>query len=157
MHRTARGSESALENAQKLEPNSPETLLALGYYQYSVLRDYGPAKATFERVSKMLPGSSEVPYALAIVTRRKGQWDESVAYWEQALTLDPRNMELLMAAAETYDMLRQFPAALRLYDRALDITAKRSGCDRGKGLRLSGPGRPTRSRQVTIRDKRKDF
>src|SRR6266498_1042151 len=57
----------ALENAQKLEPNSPETLLALGYYQYRVLRDYGPAKATFERVSKMLPGSSEVPYALAEV------------------------------------------------------------------------------------------
>jgi hypothetical protein len=24
----------ALENAQKLEPNLPETLLALGYYQY---------------------------------------------------------------------------------------------------------------------------
>ena len=112
----------ALENAQKLEPNSPETLLALGYYQYSVLGDYGPAKATFERVSKMLPGSSEVPYALALVTRRKGQWDQSVAYWERALALDPRNMELLMPAAETYDMLRQFPAALRLYDRALDIT-----------------------------------
>jgi len=32
-------------------------------------------------------------------------------------------MELLMPAAETYDILRQFPAALRLYDRALDITA----------------------------------
>ena len=112
----------ALENAQKLEPNSPETLLALGYYQYWVLGDYGPAKATFERVSKMLPGSSEVPYALALVTRRKGQWDQSVAYWERALALDPRNMELLMPAAETYDMLRQFPAALRLYDRALDIT-----------------------------------
>ena len=54
----------ALENAQKLEPNSPETLLALGYYQYWVLRDYGPAKTTFDRVSKMLPGSSEVPQAL---------------------------------------------------------------------------------------------
>jgi TolB-like protein/class 3 adenylate cyclase/Tfp pilus assembly protein PilF len=112
----------ALETAQKLEPNSPETLLALGYYQYLVLHDYGPAKATFERVSKMLPGSSEVPYALAIATRRKGQWDQSVAYWERALALDPRNIELLMPAAETYDMLRQFPAALRLYDRALDIT-----------------------------------
>ena len=54
----------ALENAQKLEPNSPETLLALGYYQYLVLRDYEAAKTTFDRVSKMLPGSSEVPYAL---------------------------------------------------------------------------------------------
>ena len=112
---------SALENAQKLQPNSPETLLALGYYQYWVLRDYGLAKTTFERVSKMLPGSSEVLYALALVTRREGHWDESVAYSEQALALDPRNVELLSEAALTYAMLRQFPAALKLYDRALDI------------------------------------
>src|SRR5262249_5716106 len=34
----------ALENAQKLRPNSPETELAFGYYQYLVLRDYGLAK-----------------------------------------------------------------------------------------------------------------
>jgi len=113
----------ALENAQKLEPNSPETLLALGYFQYHALGDYGAAKTTFERISNLLPGSSEVPWALGRVTRRKGQWDQSVAYWERALALDPRNMELLMPAAETYDILRQFPAALRLYDRALDITA----------------------------------
>ena len=111
-----------MENAQKLEPNSPETLLALGYYQYWVLRDYGPAKTTFERVSKMLPGSSEVPHALGRVARREGHWDQSIAYFEQALALDPRNMELLMSAAWTYAMLRQFPAALKLYDRALDIT-----------------------------------
>ena len=45
-------------------PNSPETLLALGYYQYWVLRDYGLAKTTFGRVRKMLPASSEVPEAL---------------------------------------------------------------------------------------------
>jgi len=112
----------ALENAQKLEPNSPETLLALGYYQYLVLRDFGLAKTTFERVSKVLPSSSEVPYALAVVARREGHWDQSVAYWEQALALDPHNVELLMLAAETYGMLRQFPTALKLYDRALDIT-----------------------------------
>ena len=71
----------ALENAQKLQPNSPETQLALGYYQYLVLRDYGLAKTTFGRVSKMLPGSSEVPYALGLVARREGHWDESVAYF----------------------------------------------------------------------------
>ena len=120
---TARGdaAKHALENAQKLQPNSPETLLALGYYQYWVLRDYGATKTTFERVSKMLPGSSDVPWGLALVTRREGRWDQSVAYWEQALALDPRNVELLMYAAETYDMLRQFPAALKLFDRLLDI------------------------------------
>ena len=112
----------ALENAQKLQPNSPETLLALGYYQYYVLRDYGSAKTTFERVSKMLPGSSEVPIALGLIARREGHWDESVAYFEQALVLDPRNVEPLMEAAVTHTELRQFPAALKLYDRVLDIT-----------------------------------
>ena len=112
---------SALENAQKLQPNSPETLLALGYYQYLVLRDYGLAKTTFGHVSKMLPGSSGVAFALGLVSRREGHWDESVAYFEQALALDPRNVELLDQAAWTYQMLRQFPASLRLIDRTLDI------------------------------------
>src|SRR5206468_11692752 len=102
--------------------NLPETLLALGYYQYLVMRDYGLAKTTFGLVSKMLPSSSEVLNALALVNRREGQWDQSIAYFEQALTLDPRNVELLVSAAETYTMLRQFPRALKLYDRALDIT-----------------------------------
>jgi TolB-like protein/Tfp pilus assembly protein PilF len=112
----------ALENAQKLAPDSPETLLALGYYQYWGLRDYGLAKTTFRRVSKVLPSSSEVPKALAFVARREGHWDQSVAYYEQALALDPRNVELLVRAAGDYGMLRQFPAALKFYDRALDIT-----------------------------------
>jgi len=111
----------ALENAQKLEPNSPETLLALGYYQYWVLLDYDSAKTTFGRVSKMLPGNSEVPTALGLIARRGGHWDQSIAYFEQALALDPRSVELLTQAAETYSMVRQFPAALKLYDRALDI------------------------------------
>jgi len=112
----------ALENAQKLEPSSPDTLLALGYYQYWVLRDYESAKTTFDRVGKMLPNNSEVPYALGLVTRREGHWDQSVAYWEHALALDPRNVELLIEAGRTYTMVRRFPAGLKLYDRVLDIT-----------------------------------
>ncbi|HEU5245879.1 MAG TPA: protein kinase, partial [Candidatus Udaeobacter sp.] len=112
----------ALEEAQKLEPNSSETLLALGYYQYWVLRDYGAAKTTFARVSKMLPNSSEVPMALGRVARREGHWDETVAYLEQALALDPRNVEWLLDLAETYGLVRQFSAALKLYDRVLDIS-----------------------------------
>ena len=111
----------ALENAQKLQPSSPETQLALGYYQYHVLRDYGLAKTTFGLVSKMLPGSSEVPAALALVARREGHWDESVVYSEQALALDPRNVQLLNQTAVSYATLRQFPTALKFYDRALDI------------------------------------
>ena len=113
--------ERALNTAQKLQPNSPETLLAQAYYEYWVLRDYERAKATFGRVRGLLPGGSDVPAALALIARRQGRWDESVAYWEQTLVLDPRNIQWLTPAAETYAWLRQFPAALKTYDRVLDI------------------------------------
>ncbi len=111
----------ALENAQKLQPNSPETLLFTGYYQYWVLHDDGLAKTTFGRVSKMLPGNSEVLYALGAIARSEGQWDESIAYWERGLALNPRNTALLTEVAFTYAALRQFPKAETLYDRALAI------------------------------------
>jgi eukaryotic-like serine/threonine-protein kinase len=111
----------ALDKAQEIQPNAPETLLTLGYYQYWVLRDYGSAKTTFGRVGKLLPGTSEVPMALGRIARNEGHWDESNSYFEQALSLDPHNTELLVHAAVTYTSLRQFPAALKLFDRALDI------------------------------------
>jgi TolB-like protein/Tfp pilus assembly protein PilF len=121
----------ALENAQKLEPNSAETLLALGYYQYQVLRDYGLAKTTFDQRSKMLP-RSEALTALGAVARREGNWDQSVAYWEQALALDPRNAQLLTDVALTYAILRQFPTALKLGNRALDVLPNDPALTAGK-------------------------
>ena len=57
----------------------------------------------------------------SFIDRREGNWDQSIAYFEQAFAFDPRNMESLTHAAETYAMLRQFPSALKLYDRVLDI------------------------------------
>src|SRR3989440_183028 len=113
--------ERALNTAQKLQPNSPETLLAQAYYQYWVRRDYELAKTTFGRGRGLFPGSSDVPGALAPIARRQGRWGESVGYWEQTLVLDPRNTQWLALAADTYAMLRQFPAALKTYDRLLDI------------------------------------
>jgi len=111
----------ALENAQKLQPNAPETLLFTGYYQYWVLHDYGMAKATFGRVSRMLPGNSQLLYALAAIARSEGHWDESVAFWERGLALNPRNTALLTEVAFTYAAIRQFSKAEKLYDRALNI------------------------------------
>ena len=111
----------ALETAQKLQPDSPETLLALAQYQYSELHDYDAARTNFLHVSKMLPGNSEIPAALAQIARHQGNWEQAVAYYDQALVLDPRNVELLTETADNYDDLRRFDNALKLYDRALEI------------------------------------
>ena len=130
----------ALENAHRLAPDSPDTLLALGYYQFWVLRDYASAKTTFERVSKMLPSSSEVPMALGLIARREGNWDQSITYFEQALALDPRNELLLMRAAVPYTELRQFPAAVKLYDRVLDLKPGDPDVMAGKASIYQGEG-----------------
>src|SRR5262249_20067789 len=106
----------------KLQPSSPETLLALGYYQYLILRDYELAKTTFKKVSKVLPSSSEAPIALGSIARREARWDESIAYLEQGLALDTRTYELLVDTVFNYREVRQFPGALKLYDRGLDIS-----------------------------------
>jgi TolB-like protein/predicted Zn-dependent protease len=111
----------ALERAQALQPDAPETLLALAYYQNDELGDYEAARQSFVRVAPMLPGKSEIPAALASIARRQGRWDEAVSYFEHALVLDPRNPELLVHAAFNYGDQRQFETALQFLDRALEI------------------------------------
>ena len=88
---------------------------------YSGRGDYGLANTAFKELSKLLPGNSEIPAALGHIKQDGGHLVESVGYFEQGLALDPRNMNLLVEAAATYAMLRQFPVALNLYDRALDV------------------------------------
>jgi serine/threonine-protein kinase len=85
------------------------------------LGDYGLAKTTFKELSKLLPGNSEIPAALGDVTESAGDMDESIAYFEQGIALDPRNTDLPVEAAASYATLRQFSVALKLYDRALDV------------------------------------
>jgi len=108
------------------QPNSPETLLALGYYQYCVLRDYGLAKTTFGLVGRMLPGSSEVSAALAFVARREGHWDESVVNWEQP-SPSIRGRGVTESNGMDLHHASKFPTALKLHDRALDIVPNEPG------------------------------
>jgi TolB-like protein len=68
----ANSAKRALDKAQKLAPSSNETLLALGYYEYWVLRDFDAAVSTFRRVTQKAPGNSEVPWAFGLITRPEG-------------------------------------------------------------------------------------
>ena len=112
----------AAETALTLEPNLGEALYAMGYYHYSCLKDYDTAVRYFEQASKLLPNSSQIPSALAYVARRRGQWDRSEAYFNEAERLDPRNVYLITQHAISYIALRRFPEALRKLDEVLNIT-----------------------------------
>src|SRR5207247_5891871 len=85
----------AAETALTLQPNLGEALLAKGYYYYSCLKDYDAAVRYFEQARQFLPNSSRIPQSLAYVARRRGQWDRSESYFNEAERLDPPHVNLL--------------------------------------------------------------
>ena len=111
----------AAETALTLQPNLGEAVLAKGYYHYACLKDYDTAVRYFEQARQFLPNSSRIPELLASVARRRGQWDRSESYFNEAERLDPRNVNLLGQHAQLYIELRRFPEALRKFDQVLDI------------------------------------
>jgi serine/threonine protein kinase/Tfp pilus assembly protein PilF len=112
----------AADTALKLQPKLGEALLAKGYYLYAYLKDYDSAVRYFEQARELLPNSSRIPESLAYVARRRGQWDQSELYFNQAERLDPRNINLLSQHALSYLILRRFPEALQKLDQVLNIT-----------------------------------
>jgi serine/threonine protein kinase/Tfp pilus assembly protein PilF len=112
----------AAETALTLQPNLGEAVLAKGSYYYFCLKDYDTAVRYFEQARQLLPNSSRIPEALAYVARRRGQWDQSEAYFNEAERLDPRNVYLLTQHATNDIFRRRFPEALRKLEQVLDIT-----------------------------------
>jgi TolB-like protein/Tfp pilus assembly protein PilF len=112
----------AAETALTLQPNLAEAILAKGWYHYGCLKDYDTAIAYFEQARHLLPNSSQIPESLAYVTRRRGQWAQSEAYFNEAERLDPRNVPLLSQHALSYIALRRFPEAHQKFDQILSIT-----------------------------------
>ena len=111
----------AAETALALQPNLGEAILAKGYYYYACLKDYDAAVRYFEQARQFLPNSSQIPESLAYVARRRGQWEQSESYFNEAERLDPRNASLLTQHAQSYMIVRRFPEALRKFDQVLDV------------------------------------
>jgi eukaryotic-like serine/threonine-protein kinase len=111
----------AAETALALQPNLGEAILAKGYYYYACLKEYDAAVHYFERARQFLPNSSQIPESLAVVARRRGQWEQSEIYFNEAEGLDPRNVSLLTQHAQSYMLCRRFSEALRKFDQVLGV------------------------------------
>jgi TolB-like protein/class 3 adenylate cyclase/Tfp pilus assembly protein PilF len=112
----------AAETGLTLQPNLGEAILAKGQYHYACLKDYDTAVRYFEQARQFLPNSSRISESLAYVARRRGEWDRSESYFNEAERLDPRNVNLFTQHALFYIALRRFPEALRKFDQVLDVT-----------------------------------
>ncbi len=112
----------AAETSLTLQPNLGEAVLAKGFYHYACLRDYDTAVRYCEQARPLLPNSSRIPELLAYIARRRGQWEQSDSYFNEAERLDPRDANLFTQHAFSYAALRRFPEAQRKLDQVLNIT-----------------------------------
>jgi TolB-like protein/lipopolysaccharide biosynthesis regulator YciM len=119
---TAESVKHATDMAVGLAPELPETQLAQGSYQYRVLRDYDAASKSLNAAVKEWPNNNWALQTLGLVERRQGHWDRALVHLEQAASLDPRNVGLMVViGGETYINLRRYDEARQWLDRALAL------------------------------------
>ena len=125
---------SLAERALQLQPDLPEAHLALGFSYYYGDNNYDAALKEFEIAQRGLPNESDAYLAIGAIQRRQGKWAESTANLEKAANLNPKDTWPLQNLAMNYQMLRNFDAANRTVDRALQINpqADRTLGDQGQ-------------------------
>jgi TolB-like protein/Flp pilus assembly protein TadD len=111
---------AAAEQALRLQPNLPEAHLAMGFYYYYCERDYQTALNEFAIAKQSLPNSAEVYMAIGAIERRQGKWKESTANLEKAASLSPKDAWVLQNLADNYYANRNFEAADKIFDRAIE-------------------------------------
>ena len=132
---------AALDRAVQLAPDTTETRTAVGYYQYWIERDFAAAIRTFSAIEAKEPNNTDAISALGYIARRQGRSEEAIRRLDQAIGLDPRNIQLLTEAAWTHAQARDFAGALRVVDRGLNVKPDDGNLIASKTLEYQKTGR----------------
>ena len=115
----AQKARAAADEALRLQPDLPESHLAMGYVRYYIDRDYGAALNELAIARAGLPNDPGIFRAMAAIQRRQGKWQESSASYAKAVSLDPKDPILLENMGMNYLAVRDYPTAARIFDRAV--------------------------------------
>ncbi len=115
----AQKARTAAAEALRLQPDLPESHLAMGYVHYYIDRNYDAALNEFGIARAGLPNDPGIFRAMAAIQRRQGKWDESSASYAKAVSFDPKDPILLENMGMNYLAVRDYATAARIFDRAV--------------------------------------
>ncbi len=115
---------AALQQAERIAPNTGEVHMSKGLYAYHGFRDYEQARKEFELARESLPNSSRLFLYTGVVDRRQARWDDAFRNMDRAVELDPRNFLVLEEAGFTYGGRSHWDAAKGLLERAIQVSPK---------------------------------
>ena len=108
----------ALEQAERLAPDTLETRSARAYYTYRVQLDYDEALRQFQALHQRWPNDVEVLTVMSYILARQDRLAEAESCVQQALRLDPLNIQLYKLQAISASDNRRFDDAMKALDRA---------------------------------------
>ncbi len=111
----------AVEKADKLAPESPDTYIAYGYYYSYCQNDYDMALKQFESAFRLSPNSAATLEAMAFIQGRLGDFNKSISNMKKALKLNPNSRMLLDDIGSAYQYLRKFDEAEVYFEKAIEI------------------------------------
>jgi serine/threonine protein kinase/Tfp pilus assembly protein PilF len=112
---------AAAEEALRLAPSLGEAHMAIGLCLYWADKDYEAALKEFSIAAATSPNEPDILQYIGGIYRRQGRWRESVATYDRAQDLDPRNLGIVTLAALDHVLVRDWAAATAGYNRALEI------------------------------------
>src|SRR6201993_2787554 len=111
----------AVQKAEEIQPDAGEVHWMKGVYAYHGLRDYNRALQELEKAKELLPNEARIYVTIGAIDRRTARFREAETNFRRAVELDPRNFIVLMEAGSTFQAMRRYPEAKRLYEQALSI------------------------------------
>ena len=116
----------AVENATRLAPDLAETQLAEGMFQSAFEQNLESAESRYHAVRRQFPNNAFAAEFLGAVARKRGRWDKSHQYYQEAIELDPQNVFLLSDASLTDVGRRDVVSARKLLERARNLSPQNS-------------------------------
>ncbi|MEY2493915.1 MAG: adenylate cyclase [Verrucomicrobiota bacterium] len=113
---------AAAEKALQLAPEFSDAHAAMGAFYYYCLQDFDRALAELSLAHERAPNDAIIVLGTALVKRRQGKLDESIALQQEAAKLDPLNEDVWVNIARSYRGIRKFEEARAYFDRALTMT-----------------------------------
>ena len=112
---------AAIDSAFRLKPDSGEAHFALATHFYLGYLDYDRARDELAIAVRTLPNNARIFEWSGRIDRRQGRWHDAVRNLEHAMELDPRNVNILEAAAVTYSYMRDYGQANAIFDRLIAL------------------------------------
>lgn len=112
---------AAAVQALKLDPDSPDALVAQGRIRHLYEWDWAGAEASLQQAIELNPSLMEAHWALAHLLVALGRFDEGLAQAREARALDPLSPMFNALLAGFLTAARQPEAALKQVQRSLDL------------------------------------